>query len=542
MKNFLKSLVLIVIINVLGVNLAYSQCTNSSSYGSGTAGTVSGSTVTIATCQYQTEYSTVSGIVSGYVYTLTNTAGGYVTVHSGSSGGPVIAQGNAPLTFTASVTGTIYPSWNTNAACGTASPCSTTSIVTVTGAPPPPPATNDKCNTAIALTPATTCSSTVGSLGTSQSLAGCSGTANDDVWYSFVAAATSQNISLTASASMDPVVQVFSGTCASLTSINCNDAAFTTGGSGSYTATGLTVGNTYYYRVYDYYSGTPSTTTFTTCVTTPPPLPTCVGNSPPGNTCATATPICDLDGYCGSTTGYTANSWGQLNTAFCGSIENNSFLTFVASSSSISFNLWVTSFTMGYGIQIFIFQATGCSGAVSSFTCYNPGTANYGPTPITATGLTPGQTYYMMIDGNSGDIVNYVIGANSGVNVPVTVTPSTASVCQGTPVNLTAAGGNGSYTWSPAGGLSATTGASVTATQAAVGTYTYTATSSTGNPLCPSSTTASATVTVTNCGCTVTASNSGPVCAGGSLTLSATSAGAGLQLCLDWSFWIYIWC
>jgi len=308
-------------------------------------------------------------------------------------------------------------------------------------------------------------------------------------------------IYLTPGAGIVPVVQVFSGSCAALSSLTCSDGGFPTGTAGSITQTGLTVGQTYYYRVYDYYSTTPTSTSFTTCVVTPPPIPSCVGNSPPGETCAAATPICDLDGYCGSTSGYTVDTWTQLTTGFCGSIENNSWLSFVASSTSISFNVWVTSSTMGYGIQIYIVQVPNCgSGAVTGYTCFNPGVANIGASSaINATGLTPGQKYYIMIDGNSGDICNYVIGANSGVNVPVAVTPSTASVCQGVPVNLTASGGNGTYTWSPAGGLSATTGTSVTATQAAVGTYTYTATSSTGNRACPSSTTASATLPVSIC-------------------------------------------
>jgi hypothetical protein len=59
------------------------------------------------------------------------------------------------------------------------------------------------------------------------------------------------------------------------------------------------------------------------------PAPHCAVNDPAGKTCATATPICDLNGYCGSTSAsYTAEYWSELNTAFCGSIENNSFLIF----------------------------------------------------------------------------------------------------------------------------------------------------------------------------------------------------------------------
>jgi hypothetical protein len=80
---------------------AYSQCTNTSAYGSATAPTTVGSTVTISACNYQTEYSTITGIVAGSVYNATYSLGGCITVHSGTPNGPVVAFGNAPLTFTA---------------------------------------------------------------------------------------------------------------------------------------------------------------------------------------------------------------------------------------------------------------------------------------------------------------------------------------------------------------------------------------------------------------------------------------------------------
>jgi gliding motility-associated-like protein len=284
--------------------------------------------------------------------------------------------------------------------------------------------------------------------------------------------------------------------------------------------TGQTPGTTLYIRFWDYGVGTG---TFSICVVAPPPPPSCVGNPPAGNDCASATPICELNGYCGSTTAtYTANSWPQLTTAFCGSIENNSFISFVASSTTVSFNVWITSSTLGSGIQMFIFSATGCAGPVTSFTCWNPTTLVPGPTTISATGLIPGNTYYIMVDGYGGDVCNYIIGANTGVNIPVDLTPVTSSVCSGGSVNLTATGGNGTYSWTPAAGLSATSGANVTVTPPTTpGTYTYTVNSTTGNPLCPSSTSATASITVTGAA-TINAGADQSICTGQNVTLSAT--------------------
>lgn len=272
---------------------------------------------------------------------------------------------------------------------------------------------------------------------------------------------------------------------------------------------------------------------FTTAFGQPP----CGTNPPAGNTCATATPICELNGYCGNTSAsYTANSWSQscgflglsdcgLSGEFCGSIENNSFLTFTASASSISFDVWVFNSTNGDGIQIMIFSANNCSGTVTSYYCSELAPAA-GSQTVSASGLTPGNTYYIMIDGFAGDVCDYIFAANTGVSIPVDVTPASSTICSGQSVSLTATGGNGTFTWNASPDLSSTSGTTVTATPpTAPGTYTYTVNSATGNPLCPSSTTATATINVTSCGssCSITASNSGDVCEGTStFNLNAT--------------------
>jgi gliding motility-associated-like protein len=92
----------------------------------------------------------------------------------------------------------------------------------------------------------------------------CGGDPDDDVWYTFTANNTQQTISLTASASMDAVVELLSGTCGSFTSIMCIDNAGT-GGNESSIVTGLTPGTTYYIRVFDYWSG--NGYPFSICVT-----------------------------------------------------------------------------------------------------------------------------------------------------------------------------------------------------------------------------------------------------------------------------------
>ncbi len=112
------------------------QCTNTTAYGSAAAPTSSTPT-SISTCNFQSEYSTVTGIVAGNTYKVTSSCGGYITVRRGTYNGTFVANGNSPLTFTAPVAGTYYFHWNTNAACGTASTCCTTTIA-CTSCPAPP--------------------------------------------------------------------------------------------------------------------------------------------------------------------------------------------------------------------------------------------------------------------------------------------------------------------------------------------------------------------------------------------------------------------
>jgi gliding motility-associated-like protein len=218
-------------------------------------------------------------------------------------------------------------------------------------------------------------------------------------------------------------------------------------------------------------------------------FPGCNGSTPAGNDCPTAAPVCNLDGYCGNTSStYTVNSWPELNTGFCGSIENNSFLTFQATATSITMNVNVGNCTGGSGIQFYVFTAATCgSGPVTSINCFSP--MNPGVNALSFTGLTIGQNYYLMIDGFAGAVCDYSVTVTSGgsTSTDVTLSPVNPTICINETVNLAATGGNGIYNWSPATGLSAVTGSMVTFTPPAPGTYTVTVQSTDTNSLCATS-------------------------------------------------------
>jgi len=113
-------------------------CTNTSQFPTTSiSAATDNSVVTISTCVFQSEYSAVSGIVSGNTYQFGMNIGGWITIRTGSFNGTAVASGVAPLTWTSTTSGTVYVHYNTNSSCGTASVCGT-NTVQCTSCPAPP--------------------------------------------------------------------------------------------------------------------------------------------------------------------------------------------------------------------------------------------------------------------------------------------------------------------------------------------------------------------------------------------------------------------
>ncbi len=365
---------------------------------------------------------------------------------------------------------------------------------------------NNNCGGATVLTPSSGCNPTTGNTaGATQSQPACTGSANDDVWYSFVATAPAHSINVTGNGTFNPVLQVFSGTCGG-SSLACVNATGN-GGTETFSSGSFIMGITYWVRVYNFAATIPSNTTFNICVSDPIVEPSCDPNSPePSNTpvpCLQVPKICQVNGFCGTTQGYHAtptatvltpysvNTWPQLSAAFCGSIENNSFVRFEANASTVQLRIY-GSCTSGNGIQLLAYSylnpADCGTGPITSYGCFSPITLNPSPAagvPVTFTGMVPGQTYYLMIDGFAGAVCDYKIGADYGVQVQSNVTPASSTICLGNTVTLTASGGNGIYSWNPNPDLSSTTGTTVTATPISLGLQTYIVNSASTDPSCP---------------------------------------------------------
>ncbi len=152
----------------------------------------------------------------------------------------------------------------------------------------------------------------------------CIGNPDDDVWFKFIASNTYHNLSLSnlVGSTTNLNFAVYSGSCSTLTQISCSAASSLTGG-----INGLTVGQTYYIRVYSNGSFA-ETTTFNLCISTP-------------STCSTASTACSTTTY-SNTTGIT--SLGTIGCLF--SSPNPSYFTIqVLTSGPISYLL--TQSTVG---------------------------------------------------------------------------------------------------------------------------------------------------------------------------------------------------
>ncbi|KQS91546.1 T9SS type A sorting domain-containing protein [Chryseobacterium sp. Leaf394] len=271
-------------------------------------------------------------------------------------------------------------------AAGESSGCTETTFSTV-----PPAPTNDDCATAItlAVNPDLNCGSvtagyTLGATDSGLVPDPCYGDPDDDVWFKFIATDVRHRISLSNVMSVGTVdddyvmFQVFSGSCGTLTDISCVDYL-------SETITGLTVGDTYWIRVYSY-SDAGSRQSFNICVGAYPP--------PPANdACSGAVTV----------TSYPF-TYNQVDAA--GSTNNAGFIT-VCSPSEMNDGTWFTFTGNGNTYDITVSMPAGSdfdpeigvySGSCGSLVCVDTVDDNgSGGAENISVSTTAGETYYVNV-------------------------------------------------------------------------------------------------------------------------------------------------
>ncbi|MFN8289308.1 MAG: DVUA0089 family protein [Chitinophagaceae bacterium] len=305
---------------------------------------------------------------------------------------------------------------------------------------------NDNCSGATSLTPGPVCVPTAGTnVGATQSIAPitCASFTSSsalDVWYSFVATSTTHTITVVGAGSFDAVVDLRSGACNG-TNIACADAT-TGGGTEVINATGLTIGATYFVRVYGWAGGTGN---FTICVTAP--VASCTGVPSPGAITPATSSVC------------------------AGTVVNLT-LSGYTSGTGISIQ-WKSSPTPGGPYT----NIAGATNPVYSFTA--AATAYYVATVTCSNG------------GGNGTTAEVVVNVGAPTHSSLTATPSTTCSPGSTVIAATATGGIGNYTHTLTGpgiiGAPVVSGPnnssvsfSVTSIPAGVNTYTLTSTDGIG--------------------------------------------------------------
>jgi len=160
--------------------------------------------------------------------------------------------------------------------------------------------------------------------------------------------------------------------------------------------------------------------------------------------------ICNTDVYCGTTLGsYTVDQEALVDPVHTGSLENNSWLQFIASSSSVVFDIDVAgSCEMQFAVYELNTSAGGTSFTLFTDIDWTSTDGFSGSQTINATGLTPGLQYYIHLDGDGGQICDYEVQFQSGIQT-LSAAASNATVCAGDPTTITVTPSDPSatYTW-----------------------------------------------------------------------------------------------
>lgn len=354
-------------------------------------------------------------------------------------------------------------------------------------------AANDDCAGATLITQNPTCQPTTDSVNfATQSITGCSGTANDDIWFQFVATSTNPIVEVTGGASFDAVIEVFDA-CGGI-SLGCIDASLQ-GGTETGFLTGLTIGNTYYVRVYDFGFGLPATPQFTICVYDYPPPPV-------NDDCSGAIAITCNTPVSGNTSFATADA----SAIFCGTSVDAPGLwyTVVGNGNPITADLCTGT---GFDSKINVY-----SGDCSNLVCETGNDDFCGLQSSATWNSVDGVTYYILVQGYFGAVGNFTLTVTLQPLVGTVTASGNTTFCDGGSVDLTA-DLNGAI-WS-----NGTTAQSITVDT--TGSFSFTATDANG---CVStSNTVDVVVNALPAIPVIQAAGPTTFCAGGSVALSITS-------------------
>lgn len=155
-------------------------------------------------------------------------------------------------------------------------------------------------------------------------------------------------------------------------------------------------------------------------------------------TCLEACLICDIHGFTGRN---TSTLPGELPSDFCTTVKHNGqWIAFMASSASLKLRLSVYNCVRGDGLEVGLYESVDCRSFKRISNCDGDVNENSSTLLTTITNLIVGNYYYLVIDGNRGDICDYRVSIEAGsTKIPTLTTSGTISgpinVCQGAEEN-----------------------------------------------------------------------------------------------------------
>ncbi len=357
---------------ILAGHVGWSQCNNTSQFGTATAPT-NNTPVTITTCAFAGEYSTINSAVAGttYLFNATGGAGNFITIRQGTPGGAVLGFGVPPISVVCTASGPLYLHYNTNSSCGTDVSCHTGTIqcTSCSGG-------SDPCTTIPTIACATSVTATTSGAGIwSPGTCGFSTPGQEKV-YSFTPTTTGLHILQVTSTSNTGYIDYFYKTASG----GCNGTGWTcirdifsptTVNIGT-----LTAGTTYYFLLD---AETTSSVTQTFQINCPASFNPCT--TIPTMVCAT--PV--------TATPSGAGVWSPGTCGFStpGQERVYAFTPIVTGAHSLQ----VTAASGGYIDYFYKVASGGCN--ATGWTCILDISS---PTTVSMGTLTAGTTYYILLD------------------------------------------------------------------------------------------------------------------------------------------------
>lgn len=351
----------------------------------------------------------ISNCGSGFDTQLTvRDAGGNVVGYNDDNG-PACSgtSGPASLDFTPTTSGTYYIQLN-RYNCSTTNQTSGSITVTLMGCVVPP-SNDDPCNAIALSTTTAACSYTTftnANAGASSGVPapGCANYQGGDVWFKVTVPSSGVvNIDTDEGVMTDGGIAVYSGSCGSLTLIECDDDDSQNGTMPAINLFGQTAGATLWVRVWE--RGNNNNGTFGICVTT-------IANAPPVN-CTGGITLCNSQAVPGNAFGFGTQELSATNRGCLSTNEHqSSWYAFAASSTG---NLGLTIVPGGNIDYDWAIWGPYASGSTLSSIC-PPNSA-----PIRCSYASGGTTYLSTGSYNTG------MGNNSWETSPAYAAPGTTN-------------------------------------------------------------------------------------------------------------------